>query len=63
MAMSKSNMGNKPKNSKTYGNGFQSIKKPSGMSSGKGHGATNHVNNRTATRGSGGIGQGSGMVK
>jgi hypothetical protein len=63
MAMSKSNPGNKPMNSKQYGNGFQSVKKPSGMKTGAGKGATNVVQNKTATRGGSGIGQAVGMVK
>jgi len=62
--MSKSNPGNKPMNSHQYGNGFQSVVKPSGMKSGNGNGATTADNNKTASRGSnGGITQAAGMVK
>jgi hypothetical protein len=63
MAYSPSNPGNKPKNSQQYGNGFQSVKKPSGMKSGSGYGATTKDNNKTATRGGSGISQAVGMVK
>ena len=57
-------MKNKPMNSRTYGNGFQSVNKPSGMKSGSKHGATTADNNKTASRGSnGGIGQAVGHVK
>ena len=55
-------MGNMPKNSRQYGNGFQSVKRPN-VASGSGHGATNSKQNKTVTRGNGGISQAVGSVK